>query len=52
MAETGPDHDKQFTTGVFLKGELIAQGHGKSKQDAEQEAAKNALEEKGWNGVK
>ncbi|MFA5841976.1 MAG: ribonuclease III [Candidatus Paceibacterota bacterium] len=50
LAETGPDHDKQFTTGVFLKGELVAQGRGKSKQDAEQEAAKNALEEKGWNG--
>ncbi|MEK7614485.1 MAG: ribonuclease III [Patescibacteria group bacterium] len=50
LSETGPDHDKQFTTGVFLKGELVAEGSGKSKQDAEQEAAKNALLARGWNG--
>ncbi len=48
LNETGPDHDKQFTTGVFLGKELVAEGRGKSKQDAEQEAAQNALKEKGW----
>jgi ribonuclease-3 len=45
----GPDHDKKFTVGVFLKDEMVAQGEGKSKQDAEQMAAQNALEAKGWS---
>jgi len=31
-----------------LEEEKIAEGEGNSKQEAEQEAAKNALEEKGW----
>jgi len=48
LKEVGPDHDKQFTVGVYLKEELIAKGQGRSKQDAQQEAAKNALEVKGW----
>ncbi|MAF59452.1 ribonuclease III [bacterium] len=46
--ETGPDHDKHFMVGVYLGGKLIAEGEGKSKQEAEQEAAGNALEKKGW----
>lgn len=46
--ETGPDHDKRFTVGVYLGKQLIATGDGKSKQDAEQEAARNALKIKGW----
>lgn len=46
--EEGPDHDKQFTVGVFVGAELIAEGSGKSKQEAEQEAAKKALESRGW----
>jgi ribonuclease-3 len=48
LDEQGPDHDKHFTVGVYLGDELIAEGEGKSKQEAEQMAAKNALEEKGW----
>ena len=48
MKEEGPDHDKQFTVGVFVGVELIAEGSGKSKQEAEQEAAKKALESRGW----
>lgn len=48
LSETGPDHDKQFTTGVYLGHEMVSEGRGKSKQEAEQSAAKNALEEKGW----
>lgn len=48
VKETGPDHDKHFTVGVFLEEELIAEGIGKSKQDAEQEAAKKALTKKNW----
>jgi len=48
LSETGPDHDKQFTVGVFLNAEEMAQGTGKSKQDAEQAAAANALQKTGW----
>ena len=46
--EEGPDHDKQFTVGVFVGSELVAEGEGKSKQEAEQEAARHALESRGW----
>jgi ribonuclease-3 len=48
ISENGPDHDKVFTVGVFLHEEKIAEGKGKSKQDAEQVAAQNALEKTGW----
>ncbi len=48
IREWGPDHSKQFIVGVFLNNELIAEGKGFSKQEAEIEAAKNALEAKGW----
>lgn len=48
LKETGPDHDKKFTVGVFIKEKMVATGDGKSKQDAEQEAAKKALEVRGW----
>ena len=43
LAQVGPDHDKRFTVGVFLNDEEIARGEGKSKQEAEQEAARAAL---------
>lgn len=46
--EWGPDHDKHFVMGVYLGSELIAEGEGDSKQDAQREAAKNGLEAKGW----
>ena len=48
LKETGPDHDKKFTLGVFLKDVQIASGAGQSKQEAEQKAAEKALEVKGW----
>jgi len=48
LEEKGPDHDKHFTVGVYLGADEIARGTGKSKQDAEQDAAKNALLRKGW----
>ncbi len=48
LKETGPDHDKHFTVGIFFGGTLIADGKGKSKQEAEQEAARNALTKQGW----
>lgn len=46
--EVGPDHDKQFTVGAFLGTEEVAQGKGRSKQEAEQEAAAAALKVKKW----
>ncbi|OGZ64577.1 MAG: ribonuclease III [Candidatus Staskawiczbacteria bacterium RIFCSPLOWO2_01_FULL_40_39] len=49
MKEWGPDHKKKFTVGVFLDEDLIAEGEGYSKQEAEEEAAKKALSVKGWN---
>ena len=49
IKEWGPDHDKHFIVGVYLDEELVAEGEGISKQDAQREAAKNGLEAKGWN---
>jgi len=48
LKEWGPDHAKQFEIGVFLDKEMVATGQGLSKQEAQQEAAKQALEIKGW----
>jgi dsRNA-specific ribonuclease len=48
LREWGPDHAKHFTIGVFLGKELVAEGEGSSKQEAEEEAAKSALETKEW----
>ena len=48
LHESGPDHDKQFTIGIFFGSDLIAEGKGKSKQEAEQQAAREALEIKEW----
>lgn len=48
LEEWGPDHAKRFIIGVFLREELVAKGEGSSKQEAEVQAAKNALETKGW----
>ena len=48
LKEWGPDHAKHFLVGVFLGEEMVAEGEGSSKQEAELEAAENALEIKGW----
>ncbi len=48
VKETGPDHDKHFTIGIFFGENKIAEGKGRSKQEAEQEAARLALEAKKW----
>lgn len=48
LSESGPDHDKLFTVGVFFGEELAAEGKGKSKQEAEQKAAERALDDRGW----
>jgi ribonuclease III len=46
--EEGPDHNKEFIVTLCLGSDCIAKGTGKSKQRAEQDAAKNALKVKGW----
>ena len=48
LSEEGPDHDKKFTVGAFIGEEKIAEGEGKSKQEAEQSAAQAALTKTGW----
>ena len=48
LKESGPDHDKVFTVGLYLNEALIAEGKGKSKQEAEQDAARNGLDAKKW----
>lgn len=48
LRELGPDHDKQFVVGVYLGQELIAEGTGTSKQEAEQQAAAHGLKARGW----
>jgi len=45
VKESGPDHDKRFQASVLIGGVVKGVGWGKSKKEAEQEAAKNALEE-------
>ncbi len=49
LAESGPDHNKKFTVGVYIGHLQVAQGSGHSKQEAEQDAARKALTEKRWN---
>lgn len=44
IEEVGPDHDKVFTLGVYSGGNLVGRGVGPSKQAAQQEAARQALE--------
>ncbi len=51
LSQDGPDHDRVFTVGVFLKKELVAEGKGRSKQEAEQEAAQGAIEAKNWQST-
>ncbi|HNP75305.1 MAG TPA: ribonuclease III [bacterium] len=49
LAASGPDHNKIFKVGVFINAEMIAQGTGSSKQEAQVEAARAALHKKKWN---
>ncbi len=48
LSESGPDHDKHFTVGIFFGNDKIADGKGKSKQEAEQSAALAALKARNW----
>ena len=44
VGAVGPDHDKTYWVEVVVGGDLLGRGCGKSKQSAEKEAAKQALE--------
>jgi len=44
VTEVGPDHDKIFTAVVDIEGEIVGEGTGRSKKEAEQSAAARALE--------
>ncbi|MFB3885536.1 MAG: ribonuclease III [Thermodesulfobacteriota bacterium] len=45
LKESGPDHDKRFQASVVIDGEVKGIGWGKTKKEAQQEAAQKALEE-------
>lgn len=45
LKEEGPDHNKTFTVEVLAGNNSLAEGSGRSKQEAEQSAAKTALEQ-------
>jgi len=42
LEERGPDHEKEFTATVYLAGEALGSGTGRSKKEAEQQAAREA----------
>lgn len=47
VAESGPDHEKTFTADVRVGGEVFGSGTGRSKKEAEQQAAEQA-----WNRIR
>jgi ribonuclease-3 len=48
LSEEGPDHEKLFTVGLYLGEELVAEGDGLSKQEAQIKAAAAGLKKKKW----
>ena len=48
VGESGPDHDKHFLVEVRLNSNVIGKGGGKSKKEAEQQAAREAMELMGY----
>lgn len=53
VSEDGPPHDRVFVVRVKINGQVIAEGEGRSKKAAEQEAARIALKDRAWeNPVK
>lgn len=48
VAESGPDHNKHFVVEVHLNSNVIGKGGGRSKKEAEQQAAREALELMGY----
>lgn len=49
IEEIGPDHDREFIIGIYFGDKKIAEGRGRSKQIAEQEAAQNAIAAQSWD---
>jgi ribonuclease-3 len=45
VRESGPDHQKLFEVELSIQGEVVGMGSGRSKKEAEQQAAKRALEQ-------
>ena len=48
VGQEGPSHNREFTVEVLLGEQVVGRGQGRNKQSAEQEAAHNALENRGW----
>lgn len=48
LNQEGPSHNREFTVEVMLGDQIAGQGQGRNKQTAEQEAARVALENRGW----
>lgn len=49
VSEVGPDHNKIFTMGAYIGEKFIAEGHGASKQKAEDAAAREAIKVMKWD---
>lgn len=49
LDESGPDHDKHFLVGAYLKDRQVGTGEGSSKQEAQENAAKDAIVKEGWD---
>ena len=52
LSEEGPDHDKVFTLGVFVGEKMMGRGTGPSKQAAQQQAARAAIDKYQESGEK
>lgn len=52
LSEEGPDHDKQFTMGAFVADIQVGEGMGSSKRKAQENAARNALENVDWDELR
>ncbi|MFA6306710.1 MAG: ribonuclease III [Patescibacteria group bacterium] len=48
LSESGPDHAKDFVVGLYLNNEMVSQGKGTSKQEAQVAAAEEGLINKNW----
>lgn len=52
VSQEGPDHSKSFVAEVTWEGTILGRGTGKSKKEAETQAAANALENESWKDEK
>lgn len=51
IKEWGPDHERKFIIGVYIDKKLVGKGFGKSKQEAQVKAAKDALKDNKWQRI-